>query len=196
MLCQLICVDRRYQRMNCFNIRELQSLLKRKFFTDLVNSGDHRELLNNSMIGLRFKTNSNNLVENNMFMFYNFGTTFTPKTKIDSLYNPYTQISGTNQNAYTQYSLALLQVVVRDITTFIINMLHATVETTIVFTPFMSLNEIFYPEDTFVDVCERMPYDDVLFSVVEIIESFSFRSFFTMDYSFFVRKKVRLTNLA
>jgi len=32
MLCQLVCVDRRYQRMNCFNIRELQGNLKRKFF--------------------------------------------------------------------------------------------------------------------------------------------------------------------
>ena len=31
MLCQLVCVDRRYQRMNCFNIREVESLLKRKF---------------------------------------------------------------------------------------------------------------------------------------------------------------------
>jgi hypothetical protein len=32
MLCQLVCVDRKYQRMNCFNIRELQGILKRKFF--------------------------------------------------------------------------------------------------------------------------------------------------------------------
>ena len=56
MLCQLVCVDRRYQRMNCFNIRELQGNLKRKFFSDLVNSNDHREVLNNTMIGLRFKT--------------------------------------------------------------------------------------------------------------------------------------------
>jgi hypothetical protein len=25
MLCQLVCVDRRYQRMNCFNISEIKS---------------------------------------------------------------------------------------------------------------------------------------------------------------------------
>ena len=31
MLMQLVCVDRRYQRMNCFNVRELQGNLKRKF---------------------------------------------------------------------------------------------------------------------------------------------------------------------
>ena len=58
MLMQLVCVDRRYQRMNCFNIRELQVILKRRFFTDLMNSADHHTLIDSSMIGLRFKTNN------------------------------------------------------------------------------------------------------------------------------------------
>ena len=89
MLAQLICVDRRYQRMNCFNIRELQGILKRKFFTDLVNSNDHRELLNNSMIGLRFKTNNNNTIDPDMSIFYNLGTTFNSKIKS----------AGTRQNS-------------------------------------------------------------------------------------------------
>lgn len=35
MLAQMICVDRRYQRMNCFNVREIQALLKQRFFTNL-----------------------------------------------------------------------------------------------------------------------------------------------------------------
>lgn len=38
LLCQLVCVDRRYQRMNCFNFREIQSLLKRKFMFDILNN--------------------------------------------------------------------------------------------------------------------------------------------------------------
>jgi hypothetical protein len=42
MLCQLVCVDRRYQRMNCFNIREIQSILKRRFYTDLINTQDRK----------------------------------------------------------------------------------------------------------------------------------------------------------
>lgn len=37
-LCQLVCVDRRYQRMNCFNIRELQGLLRNRFFEELTPS--------------------------------------------------------------------------------------------------------------------------------------------------------------
>ena len=44
MLCQLVCTDRRYAAMNCFNIRELQGILKRKFFTDIINTHDHKLL--------------------------------------------------------------------------------------------------------------------------------------------------------
>lgn len=79
MLCQLVCVDRRYQRMNCFNIREIQSLLKRKFFIDLINTHDHHTLLDKTALGLRFKTNNINNVNNNIFIFYNYGIEFTPK---------------------------------------------------------------------------------------------------------------------
>ena len=81
MLCQLVCVDRRYQRMNCFNIRELQGNLKRKFFSDLVNSNDHREILNNTMIGLRFKTQDISSLNPDTFSFYQYGTHTNPKSR-------------------------------------------------------------------------------------------------------------------
>jgi hypothetical protein len=81
MLCQLVCIDRRYQRMNCFNIRELQGILKRRFFTDLVNTSDFRQLMDTSMVGLRFKTNNNIAGTPNSFAFYNFGTTTSAKVK-------------------------------------------------------------------------------------------------------------------
>lgn len=73
MLCQLVCTDRRYARMNCFNIRELQSILKNKFFTDLINSHDHRDLLNQSMIGLRFKQNNALNLDLDITSFYKYG---------------------------------------------------------------------------------------------------------------------------
>ena len=92
MLCQLVCTDRRYQRMNCFNIREIQGILKRKFFTDLVNSNDHHELLNNTMLGLRYKTNGLNSIDQNMSLFFNHGTTNSPKIK----YLSYVPISDNN----------------------------------------------------------------------------------------------------
>ena len=63
----------RGNKMNCFNIREIQGNLKRKFFTDLINTHDHRDLLNSSMIGLRFKSNSNLNLDLDIISFYNYG---------------------------------------------------------------------------------------------------------------------------
>lgn len=82
MLCQLVCTDRRYQRMNCFNIREVQGILKRKFFTDLVNTNEHKMFLNNTMLGLRYKTNNTESINTNMSSFFNYGTTTSDKFKI------------------------------------------------------------------------------------------------------------------
>jgi len=87
MLAQLICVDRRYQRMNCFNMRELQSILKKRFFTDLITTNDHRDLLHSTMIGLRYKENSTNLVDSSMFLFNTKGTTTTSKSRFTNLYD-------------------------------------------------------------------------------------------------------------
>jgi hypothetical protein len=79
--------------MNCFNIRELQGILKRRFFSDLVNSNDNHTLLNDSMIGLRFKLNNTQGIEPDIFTFYNFGTTDISKFK--------------NVNLQPSYSLAI-----------------------------------------------------------------------------------------
>lgn len=89
MLMQLVCVDRRYQRMNCFNIRELQGILKRRFFTDLVNSADHREILSSSMIGLRFKVNNNTNLDHDVLSFFKLGTNNTNKSRTTSYQNSY-----------------------------------------------------------------------------------------------------------
>lgn len=79
MLGQLIPVDRRYQRMNAFNIREVQSILKRKFFNDLINTHDHHTLFNQTMAGLRFKTNDLNFITYGSHLFYNYGIEIGPK---------------------------------------------------------------------------------------------------------------------
>jgi hypothetical protein len=81
MLCQLVCVDRRYQRMNCFNIRELQGILKRKFFTDLVNTSDSRSAIDATIIGMRHKNNMSNILLYDQHLFYNFDITTTSKYK-------------------------------------------------------------------------------------------------------------------
>jgi hypothetical protein len=59
--------------MNCFNIRELQGILKRRFFTDLVNSHDHKELLTSTMIGVKYKLNNTTNGSLDTTLFYNLG---------------------------------------------------------------------------------------------------------------------------
>lgn len=104
MLCQLVCVDKRYQRMNCFNIREIQSILKKRFFVDLINTHDHHSLLNKTAMGLRFKTNNINSLNSNTFVFYNYGIEFTPKTRLNN-YNLKQEISINDINSFKVDSL-------------------------------------------------------------------------------------------
>lgn len=82
MLVHLVCVDRRYQRMNCFNIRELQSMLKQKYFSDILSSNDHHKLLNEAVIGLRYKNNHASSINPDMLQFSNFGTFSTLRNKV------------------------------------------------------------------------------------------------------------------
>jgi len=100
MLCHLVCTDRRYARMNCFNIRELQSILKRKFFTDLVNTHDHRDLLEQSMIGLRYKNNNSLNLNSDILSFYNFGINTNDINKILLFTNSNVRISNLKNYDY------------------------------------------------------------------------------------------------
>lgn len=92
MLCQLVCIDRRYQRMNCFNIRELQSILKRKFFADLVSSHDHHNLMNQTILNVRFKLNQNSLYKPGIISFYNHGLLLDSTTKNFNFINSYSNL--------------------------------------------------------------------------------------------------------
>lgn len=70
MLCQLLCLDRRYQRMNCFNVRELQALLKNRFFTELTNVNEQHEFFEQTAIGVRFKNFGLDVLNSNIFLLY------------------------------------------------------------------------------------------------------------------------------
>jgi hypothetical protein len=94
MLFQLVCTDRRYARMNCFNIRELQGVLKRKFFPDLVSSHNYRGLMAQSMIGLRFRLNGEDLTSPDTLSFHNFGLKSTDLNKFVPLSNSTGQFAG------------------------------------------------------------------------------------------------------
>jgi len=171
MLAQLVCVDRRYQRMNCFNIRELQSMLKRRFFTDLVSSNDHREMLNNSMIGLRFKTNSNNALDADILNFYNYGTTLTPKTKSDEFYNLYTSYPTLNNDSLVYTAVNYIVWFAGSVYDFVNRLVLKTLvdsfsPTTSIITSF---NSHYYNT--------ILAFDDILFNTTRVIQNINVLSF-------------------
>jgi len=67
--------------MNCFNIRELQGILKRKFFTDLVNTSDSHKAFESTLINMRHKNNMSNILMYDQSLLYNFDLTNTSKYK-------------------------------------------------------------------------------------------------------------------
>jgi hypothetical protein len=79
--------------MNAFNIRELQGILKRRFFNDLTNTTDYRQFVNQTLIGMRFKNNSNLSINPDASIIYNYGTTLPSKSKISTLQNIYNNAS-------------------------------------------------------------------------------------------------------
>lgn len=110
MLCQLLCLDRRYQRMNCFNVRELQALLKNRFFMELVNSKEQHDFLNQTAIGLRFKTNNLDTINPNTFLSFRYGVNMTPQPRFQNysatLTDPLSTYEFFNASSYT-YSLLM-----------------------------------------------------------------------------------------
>lgn len=72
MLAQLVCLDRRYQRMNCFNIRELQSLLKNRYHAELLDDKLHTEFLAQTTLSTRFKLGGEDLATPRMSIFHNY----------------------------------------------------------------------------------------------------------------------------
>jgi hypothetical protein len=81
MLCQLLCLDRRYQRMNCFNVRELQALLKNRFFIELISSKDHHEFIELTALGIRFKTNNLDSIHSNTLLNFHYGVNAQAQSK-------------------------------------------------------------------------------------------------------------------
>lgn len=70
MLVQLVCLDRRYQRMNCYNIREIQTILKSKYSPNTSDAADVRFNLNDTVLGVRYSASELNFLDPAMFVYY------------------------------------------------------------------------------------------------------------------------------
>jgi hypothetical protein len=98
MLCQLVCLDRRYQRMNCFNIREIQTLLKTRFYADLLSESHQHIFLNRSTPTLRFKTQDLNFLNSCQVILHKYGILNTPSSRTQVYTSPFNPTSANNFN--------------------------------------------------------------------------------------------------
>ena len=94
MLCQLVCLDRRYQRMNCFNIREIQTLLKARFYADLMNESSRHLFLSRTTLNLRFKLQDLSFLNLNSVLANRYGLFTGLLTKSQQYNTPLTQSSS------------------------------------------------------------------------------------------------------
>ena len=85
MLCQIACIDRRYQRMNCFNIREVQTLLRSRYQPESWDANEHRHFLRETAVGLRFQLMGFGSITPNMLMSFQYGLNIIPSER-DQLY--------------------------------------------------------------------------------------------------------------
>jgi hypothetical protein len=117
MLCQLVCIDRRYQRMNCFNIREVQTLLRSRYHPDRWDATEHHTFLSDTAIGLRFKLFEEHAITPNMLLSFEHGIGLTPAAR-EQLY--FTSI----ENSTDSYSYYLLHVAINSLYNFMISFFY------------------------------------------------------------------------
>jgi hypothetical protein len=118
MLCQMVCIDRRYQRMNCFNIREIQTLLRSKYQPDSLTVNEQRQFLSEMVIGMRFKLGGLESIDPSMSLSFHYGLLNLPVDR-DQLY--YLELEHTSQN----YSTYLFHVYVHKFFNFIARILYS-----------------------------------------------------------------------
>lgn len=70
MLVQLVCLDRRYQRMNCYNIREIQTILKSKYNPNLSEPAEVHFNLDDTTVGLRYQLASLDFIDFSTLTYY------------------------------------------------------------------------------------------------------------------------------
>lgn len=96
MLVQLVCLDRRYQRMNCYNIREIQTILKSKYSPASADSSDVHFGLNDTAIGLRYQVSGLDFIDPSIFTYYRNSITNHPRYQMihEFLHKPITDFNS------------------------------------------------------------------------------------------------------
>jgi hypothetical protein len=179
--------------MNCFNIRELQGILKRRFFTDLVNSHDYKDILNTTMLGLKYKFNEQTNLNLDSTLFYNWGILKSPVNNIYK-FKDLTPSHTRNFSSYFDiYVHSFLKITVNFssmfyyLTTYFINFINlffslfsfipfifSFFSATIFNTFFVGVTGVFLVNST----CIKFSLSNVIYSVTSFLDKDSYASSF------------------
>lgn len=72
--------------MNCFNIREIQTLLRSRYHPDRWDINEHHTLLHETALGLRLKLLNLSCISPNMLLSHEYGITATSLTRTQLYY--------------------------------------------------------------------------------------------------------------
>jgi hypothetical protein len=106
MLVQLVCLDRRYQRMNCYNIREIQTLLKSQYAPNSNDAGNVHFLLNETVLGLRYKLMSLTSVDSSMLNYYRNSLNASYQLNV-TFSSPTLSLKSLNEGTYLTFLTSL-----------------------------------------------------------------------------------------
>jgi hypothetical protein len=103
--------------MNCFNIREIQTLLRSKYQPDSLTSNEQHEFLNEMVIGMRFKLGGLEAIDSSMPLAFRYGLLNLP-TDRDQLY--YLEL----ENSTDSYAVYLFHVYVHKLYNFLAKLIY------------------------------------------------------------------------
>ena len=89
--------------MNCFNIREIQTLLRSKYHPDSLSVIEHHQFLNDTVIGLRYQLGGLETIDPSMASAFNYGLVSLPVDR-DQQYYLELEYTCSSYSSYLFYS--------------------------------------------------------------------------------------------
>lgn len=117
MLCQMVCIDRRYQRMNCFNIREIQTLVRSRYNSAKSEPKSIHHYSDDLLLATRYKLGSIECVESLKALYSEFGM-YDGKLNSEALFYFYLELE--HHSTFVYYSLILQHKLLNSIATCLI----------------------------------------------------------------------------
>lgn len=170
MLVQLVCLDRRYQRMNCYNIREIQTILKSKYSPNTTDAADVHFGLDETVIGLRYQIGGVDFIDTSVFTYYKNALLSHPRYRAlhEFLHKPIVEFDSVKLfMSRCSFMFSILQMMYED-ESLDIRHLFGSIKSTAVSGPTSLVNQ-FLPQTSHTPVSLMGPVGEISFSNAQLI---------------------------